>query len=1039
MTGNEQTRPPEAICPGKLDKADLLAAREKLAAAEGPEYWRSLEELAGSPEFRERLHREFPKGASEWLDPVSRRGFLKLMGASLALAGLTGCVKQPLETIVPYVQQPEGLIPGRPLFYASAMTLNGYAFPVLVESNMGRPTKIEGNPEHPASLGGSDLFSQASILGLYDPDRSETILFNGDIRPWLSFVGAVRTVLAAGTVRPNAIRFLTRTVSSPTLAAQLQDILKRYPGSRWHQWEPWNRDNVHAGAQLAFGRDVETQYRLAEADIILSLDADFLYPTFPGFHRYTREWASRRRPDPELRPFADGAGALYPSRPMNRMYALESTPAVTGAKADHRLRLTPSQIEQYARMIATRLGINVGGGAPKSDSDDKWINALVKDLQAHRGAGIVIVGDHMPPVVHALAHAMNESLGNVGKTVIYTDPVVPNPTGELTSIKELVSDMKAGRVDMLVMIGGNPAYDAPADLDFGGALQKVPTSIYHGLYVNETGALCKWHINATHYLEAWSDTRAYNGVYSIVQPLIAPLYGGKSEHELLGVFGNNPEQSGYNIVRSYWQAQWSKSRELQSTQPVYHDFEHFWRQSVHDGYVQGTELPALNVRVKNTSFAIAQNAPPAPPPDGTLELIVRPDPSTYDGRFSNNAWLQEVPKPLSELTWDNPVMLSVKTAERLKLANGSVIELEFQGRKLLGAVWMQPGHPDDALTVFLGYGRERAGRAGTGIGYNAYKIRASGAQFGGMGVKISDTGDKYKLITGQGLQDMEGRPIIVEGTLDEYRKDAQFAHRDLEEPPAQDTLYPNYKYTGYAWGMLIDQNACVGCNACIIACQSENNIPVVGKLQVAAGRRMHWLRVDAYYKGDANGPRAFFQPVPCMQCENAPCELVCPVEATVHSTEGLNEQIYNRCVGTRYCSNNCPYKVRRFNFLLFQDWVQPQYKMMRNPEVSVRSRGVMEKCTYCVQRITAARIQAEEQNRLIGDHELQTACQQACPADAIVFGDINQKTHRVAELKANPRNYGLLADMNTRPRTTYLAMVFNPNPEIPAPGEQHKE
>ncbi|MFB3916864.1 MAG: TAT-variant-translocated molybdopterin oxidoreductase [Terriglobales bacterium] len=1038
MPDKEESSRREAICPGKLDKAELLAAREKLAATEGPEYWRSLEELAGSPEFRERLHREFPKGVSEWLDPISRRGFLKLMGASLALAGMTGCVKQPLETIVPYVRQPEQLVPGRPLFYASSMTLRGYAFPVLVESNMGRPTKIEGNPEHPASLGGSDLYSQASILGMYDPDRSETILFNGEIRPWLSFVGAVRSVLAAGTVRPSGLRFLTRTVSSPTFAAQLQDLLKQYPGSRWHQWEPWNRDRVRAGAQLAFGRDVETQYRVGEADIILSLDADFLYPTFPGFHRYTREWASRRRPDSELRPFADGTGTLFPGRPMNRIYALESTPAVTGAKADHRLMLSPSEIERYARIIASRLGISAGGGSPRNDSDEKWINALVKDLRAHRGAGMVIVGDQMPPVVHALAHAMNESLGNTGKTVVYTDPVVAAPTDQLTSVRELVSDMNAGRVDMLVIMGGNPVYDAPADLDFRTVLEKVPTSVYHGLYLNETGAVCKWHINATHYLEAWSDARAYNGVYSIVQPLIAPLYGGRSEHELLAVLGRNPERSGYDIVRSYWQAQWSGDARLRAAQPVPGDFEHFWRQSVHDGYVRGTELPPLPVRVKTTGFESAEKVA-APAQGGEMELIIRPDPSTYDGCFSNNAWLQEVPKPLTQLTWDNPVMFSVKTAQRLGLENGSVIELEFQGRKLLGAVWMQPGHPDDALTIFLGYGRERAGRAGTGMGYNAYKVRVSNALYGGMGAKVRDTGDKYKLITGQGLQDMEGRPIIVEGTLDEYRKDALFAHRELEEPPNQDTLYPNYHYTGYAWGMLIDQNACVGCNACIIACQSENNIPVVGKLQVAIGRRMHWLRVDTYYKGDASNPRAFFQPVPCMHCENAPCELVCPVEATVHSTEGLNEQIYNRCVGTRYCSNNCPYKVRRFNFLLFQDWVQPQYKMMRNPEVSVRSRGVMEKCTYCVQRITAARIQAEEENRLIRDHELQTACQQACPADAIVFGDINQKAHRVAELKANPRNYGLLADMNTRPRTTYLAMVFNPNPEIAVSGEHHKE
>ncbi len=1012
---------PEAVCPGKLNKADLLAARDRLAG-EGPEYWRSLQELAGDPDFHAQLHREFPKGASEWLDPVSRRGFLKLMAASLALAGMSACVKQPLEQIVPYVVQPEEIIPGRPMFYASAMTLGGYATPVLVESNMGRPTKIEGNPQHPAGLGGSDIFSQASLLELYDPDRSQTITFNGDIQTWFSFIGAMRAMLLPQPGAGPRIRVLTPTVCSPTLAGQLQALLAKYPGAQWHQWEPINRDSVRAGAELAFGQAVETQYRLENAQVILSVDADFLYPTFPGFHRYTREWANGRRPDPERRPFADGAGTLLPGRPMSRMYAMESTPAVTGAKAEHRLKLRPSEIERYLRIIASRLGINAGGGAAANSADEKWLNAVVNDLRTHRGSGLVIIGDHLSPVAHALVHSMNEMLGNVGQTVIYTDPVAANPIDQTASLKTLVADMNAGKVEILLILGGNPVYDAPVDLDFAGALNRVPTPIYHGIYLNETGAKCRWHINGTHYLEHWSDARACDGTYGIVQPLIAPLYGGRSEHELLAVFGTDPEQSGYNAVRSYWQAH----------SPAGADFETFWRQSVHDGFVAGTALPARAVRVKATTFVS--------PPEITqeTELIIRPDPSVYDGRFANNAWLQELPKPLTELTWDNPVMIGLKMAQRLGLANGSVVELGFQGRKITGAAWVQPGHPDNALTVYLGYGRQQAGRAGTGIGYNAYPLRTSTRLYGGSGVTLRDTGDKYKLITAQGLQDMEGRALVREATLDEYKADAEFAHRNVEEPPREDTLYPNYQYTGYAWGMLIDQNACVGCNACVVACQSENNVPVVGKLQVAIGRRMHWLRVDTYYKGDPDNPKAFFQPVPCMQCENAPCELVCPVEATVHSTEGLNDMIYNRCVGTRYCSNNCPYKVRRFNFLLFQDWNQPQYKLMRNPQVSVRSRGVMEKCTYCVQRLTQARIHAEEQDRLIRDNEIQTACQQACPADAIVFGNINDQKSRVFKLKENPRNYGLLADMNTRPRTTYLALVHNPNPEIPEPEEHHE-
>ena len=1013
-----ERKPREAVCPGKLSEADLLAARDKLAAG-GPEYWRSLQELAQDPEFLEQLHREFPKGASEWLSPVSRRGFLGLMGASLALAGMTGCIKQPLEEIVPYVVQPENITPGLPKFYATAFTFSGYGIPLLVESNMGRPTKIEGNPQHPACYGGSDIFSQASLLDLYDPDRMQTVSFNGEASSWFAFVNAVRTTLLSD---PNQrIRFLTQSVSSPTLAGQFQALLRNYPNARWHQWEPVNRDQVRAGAKLAFGEYVDTQYRLDKADVVVSVDADFLYPTFPGFHRYTRDWANRRRPFPERRPFADIPGNSFPDYAMNRMYAMESTPGVTGAKADHRLKLPPSQITRYFAILAERLGVGSGAGSPDSKSDAAWLNALVTDLRAHRGTSVIIVGDHLPAELHALGHALNEALGGVGQTVVYTDPILASPTDQTESIKSLVSDMTSGNVDLLVILGGNPAYDAPADLAFADALGAVPARVYHGLHLNETAALCNWNLSATHYLEAWSDARAFDGSYSIVQPLIQPLYGSKSEHELLAVFADDPTQSGYDSVRSYWS----------TAAPRGSDFESFWRKSVYDGFVQGTALPPRTMRVRNSTYS-----PPSAHSSG-VELIILPDRSTYDGRFANNAWLQELPKPLTELTWDNPVMIGVAMAHRLGLEQESVVELELQGRKAVGAIWIQPGHPDNAVSIFLGYGRERAGRVGTGVGYNAYRIRTTETLYGGTGLTIRKTGGTYKLISAQGLQDMEGRGIVREATLDQYKANSAFAHENEEVPPRQNTLYPNYRYTGYAWGMLIDQNACTGCNACVIACQSENNVAVVGKLQVAIGRRMHWLRVDTYYKGDPDNPTALFQPVPCMQCENAPCELVCPVEATVHSTEGLNDMVYNRCVGTRYCSNNCPYKVRRFNFLLFQDWVQPQYKLMRNPQVSVRSRGVMEKCTYCIQRITAGRIRAEEEQRLVRDNEIQPACQQSCPADAIIFGNINDGNSRVAKLKENPRNYALLGDMNTRPRTTYLAMVHNPNPDIPEPAEEY--
>jgi MoCo/4Fe-4S cofactor protein with predicted Tat translocation signal len=1026
---------PEAVCPEKLvqmraaeasapARQDLLELGEKLAGRDGVKYWRSLEELAGTEEFRRALHREFPRGASEWLDPVSRRGFLKLMGASLALAGLTSCVKQPLEPIVPYVRQPDELVLGMPLFYATAMTMGGYAYPQLVRSHEGNPDNIQGNPEHPMSLGGSDIFSQAAILSLYDPDRAETHLYQGEIQPWLSLLGAIRSLVAAQkSVGGAGLRFLTRAVSSPTLAAQMRGILQEFPQAKWYQWEPCNRDNVRAGAQMAFGENVETRYNLLEASIILSLDADIFAGSYPGNHRYARDYAARRRPSENFPRHADGKGNPMPSRPMNRLYMLESTPTITGAKADHKLQLRAGEIEHYVRLMASRLGIHASGGAsPQNAYEQKFIDGLLKDLQAHRGSVAVIAGDEQPAVVHALAHAMNEVLGGVGKTVIYTDPVLVNPTDQAAGMRELAADMKAGKVEVLVILGGNPVYDAPADVDFAAAMQKVTAgAIYHGLYFNETSALCNWHANATHYLEAWSDARAVDGSVSIVQPLIAPLYGGKSEHELLAAFTNNPEQSGYEIVRSYWRSQFRGAPE---------EFEGWWRKAVHDGFIAGSALPPKTPKVRMQAFPPSQN----PARSQGIEITLRPDPSIHDGSWANNAWLQELPKPMTKVTWDNPVLVGPAMAKRLGLQYGDVIEITApDGRKVKGAVWIQPGQPDHSITVFLGYGRTRAGRAGNGFGFNAYPLRTVAMPWIIPGAQIRKTGEFYKLISTQGAQDMENRHVVRAANLQEFEKDPEFAHRHEEEPPPQDTLYPNYQYTGYAWGMSIDQNACVGCNACIVACQSENNIPVVGKAEVARGRHMHWLRVDSYYQGDPGNPRVYFQPVPCMHCENAPCELVCPVAATVHDSEGLNDMVYNRCVGTRYCSNNCPYKVRRFNFLLFQDWNIPQYKMMRNPEVSVRSRGVMEKCTYCVQRITKGRIAAEREDRVIRDLEVQTACQQACPADAIVFGNLNDKHSRVSRLKQIPLDYGLLAGLNTRPRTTYLAIVRNPNPEIPEP------
>ncbi|MGA8443001.1 MAG: TAT-variant-translocated molybdopterin oxidoreductase [Candidatus Sulfotelmatobacter sp.] len=1015
----------EDVCPGKKGKLDLNSLRAQIEAAAdqkaGPEYWRSLEELAGSADFQDALHREFPKGASEWVDSVSRRGFLQVMGASMALAGMTGCVRLPLEPIVPYVRQPEEVIPGRPMFYATAMTLGGYASPLLVESHLGRPTKIEGNEQHPASLGGTDIFAQASLLGMYDPDRSQSVVSMGDQRSWQSFVTAIRGPLSAQKALQGAgIRMLTPTISSPTLADQLRNFLKIYPQAKWHVYEPVNRDNALEGAKMAFGQPVETRYDFEKADVIVSLDADFLSAGFPGNVRYIHDFAKRRNPDGN----------------MNRLYMIESTPTTTGGKADHRLSVWASEVWAVARAMPVVETINSNPSGLKGDQQ-AFAAAVWRDLQSHPGSSLVIPGDHQLPAVHALAHAINAKLGNVGKTVFYTDPVDANPVNQTESLKDLAADIDAGKVDLLIILGGNPAYDAPSDLGFADLLKsnKAPLRVHFGLYQDETAELCQWHVNQAHELESWGDARAYDGTVSIIQPLIAPLYGGKSAVEFVALLAGQSDASAHDLVRAYWQEQHTGA-----------DFEAFWRKSLHDGWIEATAYEPKPVAVKATNF----------PSSGSVDanaivLNIRRDPSIYDGQFANNGWLQELPKPMTKLTWDNAVLIGPKMAERLQAKTCDVVELELKGKRVTGPVWVQVGQPDNSVTVFLGYGRKRAGRVGTAQGFDAYPLRTTAAPWFATGLQIRKTGDRYVLASTQGYQWMDTpdgahRPLVRETALEEYRKDPDFAKEQDENPAPGLTLYKPYPYKeeAYAWGMAIDLNSCVGCNNCMIACQAENNIAVVGKEQCAIGRHMHWIRIDTYYQypdpeaRDRDHPKAFFQPVPCQQCEDAPCELVCPVGATNHSSEGLNDMVYNRCVGTRYCSNNCPYKVRRFNFFLFQDWETPQYKMMRNPDVSVRSRGVMEKCTYCVQRINEHKIDAETASVREGkeikvkDGELQTACQQSCPAGAIIFGNINDPNSKVSKLKAQQRNYSLLGELGTRPRTTYLAEVGNPNPDLKA-------
>ncbi len=1056
-----------------------------------PKFWRTIDELADDPAFHSELCREYPSQAEAIIDPVQRRTFLKLMGASLALAGFSACTRQPAEKIVPYVRQPEEMVLGKPLFFATAMPLGGVAAGLLVESHEGRPTKVEGNPQHPGSLGATDVFAQAATLQLYDPDRAQTLTHLGDIRPWSSFLGAMRAVLTAQQPLKGAgLRVLTESVSSPTLAAQIRDLMAAYPSARWHQWDPLSRDTVRAGARLAFGEDVETQYRIDQADVILSLDADLL-ASGPGSLRYAREFSRRRRPDEAER--------------MSRLYALESMPTSTGSKADHRLTLRPSEVASAARRIAAAVGVaDAGAAAPAGTSArlDKWIRAIAADLQAHRGSSLVVAGDGQPPVVHALAHAMNASLGNVGRTVVYTDPVEAEPVDQVSSIRELVADMNAGKVDVLVILGGNPVYTTPADLKFGDALGKVGLRVHLSQFHDETSVLCHWQVPEAHFLESWSDARAYDGTVSVIQPLIAPLYDGKSAHEVLAAMSDHPERSAYDTIRTFWNAQLKDgavsprlvpfsfatpaaeaaggsargaSAARQGTaspgrqrlgpggattaapanarvmpevppqpsggQALQPDFDGRWRRWLNDGFIAGTAYPVRQVALRTGALAAA--APSDAPAAGGLEILFRNDPSVLDGRYANNGWLQELPKPITKLTWDNAVLLSPATAARLKLGGSpaiqggehgqirsDVVELRLRNRTVRAAVFVVAGHPDDTATVHLGYGRTRSGQIGTGPGFDANAIRSIDAPWADRGLEIVNTGDIYSLACTQYHHLMEGRGQIRAVTREEWLKDPKSVTEGDETPPRSDTLYPEFVYAGYKWGMAIDVNACIGCNACVVGCQAENNIPVVGKDQVMRAREMHWIRVDTYYRGPLEQPETFFQPVPCMQCENAPCEVVCPVGATVHSAEGLNDMVYNRCVGTRYCSNNCPYKVRRFNFLLYSDWTTASLKLVRNPDVTVRSRGVMEKCTYCVQRINAAKIESEREDRKIVDGEIQTACQAACPTEAIVFGDLNDPKSRVARLQAEVRNYSLLGELNTRPRTTYLAAVRNANPEL---------
>jgi len=1011
-------------------------------------HWRSLAELEDRPEFRAFLDAEFPETA----DPggINRRRWLQVMGASLALAGFAGC-PGPKQEVLPFAKRPEGRTPGKPQRYATAMDLAGSAVGLMVTCVDGRPVKVEGNPQHPQSLGASDMLAQAAILELYDPDRSRNPVQNApqgeivsagghDEDKWARFDEMVGSHFADVREKGGAgFCVLTEANSSPTLARLRGRLLEEMPEAKWFEYEPLTDDNERAGATLAFGKPHRTHLSLDKARVILCLEADLL-GTHPASLLYARDFASGRE-------VVDGT--------MNRLYAAESCYSITGSAADQRLALRPSQIAAFVGRLAQeieRLSGDQASGHGHGGSEshtDKFVRVVASDLAANRGQCVVAVGPRQPAEVHAVVHRLNAALGNVGKTVRYSRELDTDRPGHVEAITTLAKEMQAGNVEMLLVLGGNPVYNAPADVDFAGGLGKVKTTIHVSLHRNETSAACQWHAPLAHFLESWGDARSFDGTYSVIQPMIAPLHQGRSHIELLARILGDTLPKPDELVRETFKALAGEG---------YGD--HLWRQTVHDGlWAENAWSDGTVPEPKTVSLPTELDI--AAPQNGDLELVFCRDASVFDGRFANSGWLQECPDPMTKLTWDNAALISPATAKSLDVENETLVTIKLGSRDLTIPAYVMPGQADGSIAVSLGYGRTAAGFVGglqaegiASVGVDAYALRTGEAMYVAAGLSVEPTGTKYRLATSQdhhaidtaGFEARAARvgTLIREASLEEYKEHPDFAKHAVHHPPLE-SMWDEHKYDGHRWGMSIDLSKCIGCSACVVACQAENNVPVVGKEQVLRGREMHWVRIDRYFKGDADESenlQVAMQPVACHHCELAPCEQVCPVAATVHSGEGLNDMVYNRCIGTRYCANNCPYKVRRFNYFNYHkeldDASREITKMAFNPEVTVRARGVMEKCTYCVQRIQAAKIEAKNEGRPIQDGEIKTACQQACPTQAIVFGDLADDGSQVAGQQRDDRAYAMLGELNVKPRTAYLAKICNPHPELEPGHDEHE-